>query len=443
VPPEYTPLPTGDVSLMSARPAPDYAAAGFTETEYVVTGTAVSYGADAQPGDGRWRLRPEDDAPYATRIVVRRPADPAEFSGTLVAEWLNVSSGQDSAPDWTYLQPEILRRRHAWVGVSAQYVGVEGGVASVTTELGSPGLKGNDPERYAGLHHPGDAFAFDMFTQVVGGLSGAGPANDLGIECLLAAGESQSGLALTTYVNGVHPLAPTFDGFLIHSRGGVAAPLGERGTGLVMDAVLRGGPVTIRDDLDVPVLVVVTEGDLFDRIGYLPARQPDTDRFRLWEVAGAAHADGFIVGEFEEFLGCEVPVNRGQQSFVLRAALRHLDAWARGGAAPPAAERLVVDVDGFALDANGNVRGGVRTPRVDAPVEVLSGRPWPGASVACRLFGSTVPLPMARLRELYADREAYLAAYGRAADAAIQAGFVLPEDREALLADAQPDLIPS
>ena len=59
--------------------------------------------------------------------MVRRPADPAAFSGTLVVEWLNVSSGADAAPDWTYLSDEIVRRGHVWVGVSAQYVGVEGG----------------------------------------------------------------------------------------------------------------------------------------------------------------------------------------------------------------------------------------------------------------------------------------------------------------------------
>lgn len=413
-------LPAGAVALMSARPAPDYAAVGYAETEYVVTGNARS-----QTGD---------TAAFATRIVVRRPTDPARYSGTLLAEWFNVSSGQDAAPDWTYLEKEILRRGHAWVGVSAQYVGVEGGGGSVDTGLGSPGLKGNDPARYGDLHHPGDAFMFDIFRQAIVGL-------DLAADVRLAIGESQSAIALTTYVNEVHPVEPLFDGFLIHSRGGPAAPFGERGSGLDMNEVLRGEPVTIRDDLEVPVLVAVTEGDLFDRIGFLPARQPDTDRFRLWEIAGAAHADGHIIGEFEEFLGCDVPVNRGQQTFVLRAALRHLDAWARGGSAPPNAARLEVDGDGFVHDANGNARGGVRTPRVDAPVEVLSGRPWPGASIACRLFGSTTAMPAERLKELYADREAYLAAYERAADAAIEAGFVLAEDRDELLADARPDLV--
>ncbi len=131
MPASFAPLPAGAVSLMSARPAPDYAALGYTESEYVVTGTARSHAGDT--------------ADFATRVVLRRPSDPARFSGTLLAEWFNVSSGQDAAPDWSYLEEEILRRGHAWVGVSAQYAGVEGGGGSVDTGLGSPGLKGNDP----------------------------------------------------------------------------------------------------------------------------------------------------------------------------------------------------------------------------------------------------------------------------------------------------------
>ena len=421
MPTDHTPLPDGGVSLLSARPAPDLAGAGYVETEYVVRGTASSAAGDT--------------ADFATRVVVRRPADAGRFSGTLLAEWLNVSSGQDAAPDWTYLEPEILRSGHAWAGVSAQFAGVEGGGGSVDTGLGSPGLKGNDPERYGALHHPGDAYMYDIFRATVAGL-------DLEPERRLAIGESQAAVALTTYVNEIHPRSPLFDGFLVHSRGGAAAPLGEPGAGIVMDRVLRGEPVPIREDLDVPVLVVVTEGDLFDRIGFLPARQPDTDRFRLWEIAGAAHADRYVVGEFEEFLGCEVPVNHGQQTFVLRAALRHLDRWARGGEPPPPAPRLETTAEGFVVDDIGNVRGGVRTPAVDAPVEVLSGRPWPGASIACRLFGSTIPLPAERLRELYPDRAAYLTAYEQALDTAIRAGFLLPDDRDEILADARPHLLP-
>ena len=135
---------------MAARPGPDLAAHGWTETEYVVRGTARSYAGDL-PADGRSSLAVAGEAPFVTRCVVRRPADPAAFSGTLVAEWLNVSSGADAAPDWTYLSDEIVRRGHVWVGVSAQYVGVEGGSGTVG-DLGLKPLKAEP--RYAALEPP-------------------------------------------------------------------------------------------------------------------------------------------------------------------------------------------------------------------------------------------------------------------------------------------------
>ena len=132
-------------------------------------------------------------------------------------------------------------------------------------------------------------------------------------------------------------------------------------------------PTLVRDDIDVPVVMVQTETDVTGRLRYLPARQPDTDLIRLWEVAGTAHADRYQIGEFEELLGCPRPVNRGQQAYVVRAGLRWLDSWARGGDAPPSAARLETADWEFVLDEAGNAHGGVRTPVVDVPVELLRG----------------------------------------------------------------------
>jgi hypothetical protein len=375
------------------------------------------------------------DAAYRTRVVVRRPAD-AAASGTLVVEWLNVSSGSDAAPDWTYLAEELVRRGHAWAGVSAQYIGVEGGSAAVDAGAGVSGLKAVDPSRYGALSHPGDAYAYDIYTQVARGLG-----EDLGASCVLAVGESQSAYALTTYVNVVHAQAALFDGFLVHSRPGSAMPLGEPGCGIDLAVRIGATPTPIRDDTEVPVIVVQTEGDLFGRLAYLAARQPDAPLLRLWEVAGAAHADRFQIGEFESFLGCPDPVNRGQQVYVVRAALRWLESWARGGPAAPSAPRLSVAGAGFSLDAVGNVMGGVRTPVVDAPVEVLSGIAAPDASPICQLFGRTLPLAPDLLAARWPSRAAYVAAYSAAVDAAVSAGFVLAEDRDAVLAEARPDLL--
>ncbi len=449
------PLAGGEgISLLAASSGPDLVAAGYTEAEYTAAGTATSYQAVGElPTDGRFELEPRDTADYTTRIVVRRPAEAADFNGTVVVEWLNVSSGADAAPDFTYLGAELIRGGYAWVGVSAQRIGIEGGpvaVAAPGSELtgAGQGLRAFVPERYADLSHPGDAYSYDLFTQVGQALRQPGdvdPLDGLEVEQLLAVGESQSAFALTTYADGVQPLTHQFDGFLIHSRGGAAAPLGEPDAGIDIAGTLGGEPTQVRDDLDVPVIIVETESDVIGLLGYFPARQPDSERVRLWEVAGTAHADAFQLGAVESLLECPSPINRGQQSFVLKAALRHLDTWAKGGEAPPEAERLEVDESGDALayvvDEVGNTEGGIRTPSVDAPVDVLSGLPPEGASVICMLMGSTTPVPADQLAERYESAEAYLAAYEAAADDAVAAGFVLEEDREALLAEADPSRI--
>lgn len=452
----------GRTVLTGTLGAPRLRSADYAESEWLCRGTAVSY-ASAEPlgSDGRWHLVERDAATFATRAVVRRPVDPGACSGTVVVEWLNVSSGADAAPLYGFLAPELLRRGHVWVGVSAQWAGVVPAPPLVSVGGGGPaglrlaGLQDADPQRYGVLHHPGDAYCYDVFTQVAArAVAADSPVlGDVEVRRVLAVGESQSGYALTTYIDGVQPLTGCFDGFLVHSRGGPAMPLGEPGTGVDLEAGRDDAPVRIRTDVDVPVVVVETETDLLGHLRFLPARQDDGERFRLWEVAGAAHADRSIVGEFEELLGCVDPVNRGQQRFVVRAALRHLDTWAGGGPPPPTAPRLEIDGDDgieravegdsprFVTDDVGNVLGGVRTPCVEAPVEVLSGLAAPGSSRICQLFGRSLPASPEALRRRYRDEADYRRQYERAAEAAVAAGFVLVEDREELLGDARPDLV--
>ena len=126
----------------------------------------------------------------------------------------------------------------------------------------------------------------------------------------------------------------------------------------------------------------------------------------------------------------------------MRAALRALDAWAADGTAPPEAPRLEVDESGaapaFVLDEDGMATGGIRTPAVDAPVDTLSGASPEGSSIVCLLMGATTPLPAERLAELYTSADDYTARYEAATDAMIESGFAVPEDREEILADADP-----
>src|ERR1700741_1838538 len=200
---------------------------GYVAEEFFISGTASSYAPVGELGpDGRWDVTRSGTAYYTTRIVVLTPADRAQFNGTVLVEWLNVSGGIDAPAVWMMAHREIIRAGYAYVAVSAQRVGVEGGDSLLGLDMS---LKSQDPTRYASLRHPGDAFAYDIFSQIGGLVRNAGEAvlGELRPQHVVAIGESQSAMFLTTYVNAVDPLTRAYEGFLVHSRFASAAPLDD------------------------------------------------------------------------------------------------------------------------------------------------------------------------------------------------------------------------
>jgi hypothetical protein len=417
---------------------------GYRGQEYFVSGNAPSYtSAGPLAEDGRWTATPGPSAPYTTRIVVRRPARAKDFNGTVVVEWLNVTAGLDAAPDWTYLHTTLMREGYAWVGVSAQQVGVEGPGLGIAGGQGGGPLKLYDQARYATLNHPGDGYSYGIFTQVAQLLRHPGPVKVLGPlhpRRLIAVGESQSAIRLTTYINAIQPIAHAYNGFLVHSRAGGAAPVGAN--------EVTPTVVQTRSDTDVPVLTFQTETDLVG-LGYAKATQPDSRHFRLWETAGTAHADLYqlSVGATDTghvakdtsylpptstaaggFITCATPVNQGPEQFLVGAAFTKLDRWVRGGAPAPHAARLQIDATGAIVrDEHGNAVGGIRSAAVDAPIAALSGSGQTG-SAFCGLFGTTVKFDAATLKTLYPTHGAYVRAVDRATARAVHAGFVQPAD---------------
>jgi Alpha/beta hydrolase domain len=429
---------------------PDLAASGYLEEEFFASGTARSYARPDQAAEsGQTDQRAVQSgaaAPFLTRVVVRRPADPGRFSGTLLVEWLNVSSGFEADPDWLFLHEEILRAGHAYAAVSAQALGITGGTSRVGFPGQFPGLRASDPARYGTLAHPGDQYSFDIFDQIGQALrTENGPTGALGAlapSSILAIGESQSAFYLTTYIKAVHGPAPVFDGFFVHSRGAGAASLD--GSGLGDPGSVTAG-VRISTDVTVPVLVFETEGDVVRPLSYWLARQPDSDRLRSWEVAGTAHADAYLIGSAAAMLGCDWRVNEGPQRFVAQAALHALNQWVSEGTPPPRAPVIELarqDPAVIARDAAGIAIGGVRTPAVDVPAYTLSGAGPPGSGALGWLVGSNPPLDGAVLLRLYGGKAGYLDAYARAADEAISQGFLLAVHRADLLAAAEAVVFP-
>jgi hypothetical protein len=418
---------------------------GYVEHEYSASGTATAFSASSTPSDGKWTIAPKSTAPYTTRIVIRRPSDPRKFSGVVVVEWMNESAGE-SAPDWDYLNPALMDAGDAYVGVSAQALGVEGGMPI----LGSPeagvgtGLIKQEPERYGTLHHPGDQYALDIFDQIGEGLRSSSGAHVLGPlrpRYVVATGESQSAFYLTTFANAIQPLSHAYDGIFIHSRGGSGAPLGV--TSITSSSIQ--GDQRIRTDLHVPVFMSETQTDATS-LGFSAARQPDTEKIRTWEIAGTSHADAYLLGPAASVLGCGSNINTGPQHVVVQAAFTDFVKWVVKGTPPPSPQPFRLQSQHpatLALDGHDNVIGGVRTPAVDVPVSTLSQVAAPGASEICSLFGSTTPLSTSTLQGIYGTKANYVAKYTADLNRAIADTYILPADRASLSAQAEQFAFPS
>lgn len=454
--PVATPAPGKPNLLLGAY---DLASLGYVADEFFVSGTASSYAPVAEFGsDGRWSVGPAGAAEYTTRIVVLKPTDFTKFNGTAIVEWLNVSAGIDAPAEWFMAHREVVREGYVYVAVSAQRVGIEGGESLG----GDMSLKSMDPARYARLSHPGDAFSYDIYSQI-GRLIQAGKHNGvlgpLNPQFVLAVGESQSAMFLTTYVNAVDPPAKVYDGFLVHSRFGGAAPL-DGSSIFEESSTTMPQVVNFRPDLRVPLITVITETDLVGgpRLGYHLARQPANAWLRTWEIPGTAHADNYTIqvapidtgcAPLDEIVAAYAPTNSlmgvqlthfinfaPQHHYVLQAALAGLHRWVRTGEPAPNAPPLELsdaDPPQPVLDASGLAKGGVRTPWVDVPIARTSGL-GNEESAMSNLFGSGELFDAVTRSRLYPGGAAeYLERFTASLDRAIRSGFVLAADRAEIL----------
>jgi hypothetical protein len=455
--PLVTPAPGKPLLLLGAF---EIGSLGYVTEEFFISGTASSYSPTGELNpDGRWGVTPSGTGDYTTRIVVLTPVDRARFNGTVLVEWLNVSGGIDAPALWMMAHREILRAGYAYVAVSAQRVGVEGGPSLLALDMS---LKSQDPTRYASLRHPGDAFSYDIFSQIGGLVRNAEHHSVLGelrVEHVVAVGESQSAMFLTTYINAVDPLAKSYDGFLVHSRFASAAPLDSSS---IFEEQQTSIPeaVAFRIDLRVPLVTIITETDLFGgvRHGYYFARQPDNQWLRVWEIPGAAHADNYTIqvapidsgfAPLDDIVAAYAPTNMlmghrlghyinfaPQHHYVVQAALAALNKWVRTGEPAPSAAPIKLretDPPEPILDSNGLTQDGVRTPWVDVPIARTSGI-GDEESIMSAIFGSGEPFDTATLRRLYPGGTGeYLDGFTAELDRAIRSGFILPADRAEIL----------
>jgi hypothetical protein len=403
----------------------DLKARGYLEQEFFVEGTAEGKAAPDAAVAAK---------PYKTRLLVRRPVDPAKFNGTVVVEWQNVTLGYDLEVGWPMFGDLMMRDGYAWVAVSNQPVGVNH-------------LRHWDPKRYGSLAHPaipsvmprpsyagfvvisGETYSDAIYTQLAAALRHPGrvdPLAGLTTQRLISYGLSQSAGRLTAYINNLPADARPYDGYYLHV-----------------------GPGQLRDDLAVPVFGLNSENEM---MRYAAIRRPDSAHYRYWEVAGSGHlprlADDVLQQQNRRDGAdwprkCDFSPAVVSIEYASRAALHHLNEWIKTGVEPPVAPLVAIDPGkrpttmhdepvppSIARDLFGNAVGGLRLPHIEAPLgrHIGTGTPAP----SCTLTPGYEPFDPETVAKLYPTREAYLAKVDAATSQAEKAGYLLGADAKTI-----------
>lgn len=424
---------------------------GYEEQEFFISGVATRFPSNPTSAQQETTATPIGSMPYTTRIVVRRPINPAKSAGVAVVDWQNVTAGHDIDTEWGTSGDFFVQHGWTWIGASVQFTGVNGAVAGPTAGLG---LKEWNPNRYGSLDLTDggtvfdDSQSFDVFTQIgelAKGHSRTNPLSDLRIKDVYAGGASQSGHFLGIYYNTIQSLANVYNGFLF---------------------ALSDSSLPPRSGVGTKAMRVFTENDIERGEGVASQTVPDSPSLRTWEIAGASHVPAYATDtsetDFRATLGgiqtrefgpqapfnCATPGPSAVQSWaVFHAAYSALNDWVQHGVAPREAQPLaIIDPNAqpavLVRDANGIAEGGVRLPDVEVPTQLNNGinsavslsNPL---SAFCILWGTNEPFTQAQLDTLYQSN----ADYRQMVDADVQLleaqHFLLPEDGRTFIDEAR------
>lgn len=421
-------------------------ASGYVEEEYFIQGRANRYRISDPMKDAQ---QIDSGYPYVTRALVRRPADPARFNGTVIVEWLNVTLDQDIDFVFGATRELLVREGYAWIGVSAQRNGIEAmkkwnparydTLSVAASNIDPADGREVDPANPLIMAVGGDVLAWDIFSQV-GRMAAEGSSRMMGglkATRLIAAAESQSTLKVSTYYNSIQPLHRVYDGFLFYDRSGL-----------------------LRTDVDAKTIAIGTE--IFTALMGQPP-QDDTDHQRWWEINGATHfsldeiqnyvdpmlardatfraPDGkaLSLSELTRMKGPCAPAtiySRVPNGDIMKAALKSLNTWIAGGPAPANTPRFVVDEQNkYVRDANGQILGGIRTAAQDAPIATNAGignGPW-----FCGPSGNHVDFTPAQLCQRYGSHDSYVSKVKAIVNANVRSGVLLPEEAQKTVAEAK------
>lgn len=409
---------------------------GYTEKEYLVSGHSNVY---SWPASGPATINTAN-APYTTRVLVRMPSSQKKFSGNVVVEMLNPSNLFDLNIGWAVAHNQMIKNGDVWVGVTAKPIAIDA-------------LKTFDPKRYASLSFANplplssaancmtvasdsqrtteNGLIWDIYTQVGAWLKSGVASNPLTygtagtrVQHAYGFGYSQTGGYLVDYINAIHPLVVKSDGKPMYDAYIVAVAGGAFAGAYPLNQCEPAPPATDArrqfSNVGVPIMRMMSTSDYLLGIG---SRRPDSDvpsdRYRHYEMAGAAHAtpDELVYSAAPADIlkanravppaSCnEGPRSRFPSSIFFDAALRNLDWWVRYNIAPPHAQPITVANGAPVLDKFGNVQGGLRSPFLDVPTSTWFGKST-GASF-CFIAGHEVPLPQFVLDGQYYNHVDYV-----------------------------------
>jgi hypothetical protein len=228
-------------------------------------------------------------------------------------------------------------------------------------------------------------------------------------------------MRLVAYANALHLRHRVIDGYVLTVREG-------RAPGLLDGPIsFGGGRTVIRDDLEVPVVVVNSE---FEALPLHLAGAVDSAWVRHWEVAGTPHG---VIRRLELRNDRGWKPNTLRYNPVAESALRHVHRWITQGRAAPSFPRIEVEAarpPRLRRDDHGNAVGGIRLPELEVPVAAYRGMAT-GIGLP-PLFGAARPFTDDELRAMYPSRRLFEARWRQVVDDLVTAEAIRPEDATAM-----------
>lgn len=456
--------PTDKAPLSSAeRRGTEYAdlsAAGYVEQELYLSGVAPAITAQ-----GKILF----DVPYITRILVRKPRDPARFNGTVIIEpltWIG-----ERGAGWILTKDYLLRKGYAEVAYTLSINKPQQDPKTRTDPNWMPDpepanlnlefMRRFDYARYSPLGFYYDPSRFtrgDHADPFVPQSQGIGAQLALLLKSNLAKGPLPGLRVERVYVNSWAVTAQVWMDYLDQGRHPQwrmpdGSPLIDAYmTGKMEFGSLGGEPLRVPRHLpaDVPFVNVYSQSELMTDVlaGVPAAADSDQPRMRFYELTGVPHMRPADLGT-EEVEQLPAEIGKGNdptcmhiydeepENVLVAALLDDMDAWVRTGVPMPRADRVARRGKSVARDPKThNLIGGVRPPWVQVPVAAY----MTDAETNCGLLYDTkIVYTPERLRALYGTYDNYVRRFDAAKRASIEARYLLSEDAEGVRPIATPD----